>query len=683
MPFLQKFPIQKLLFGLFIAFLFGLLGWISFNANNDGDVFWHLAMGRDFIEKGLSPFKDHYSFTYPGVEIKLTPVPYQILLWGFHQTFGEFLGPKLLTMVFCLLAFSILLGFAYKLKTPWYVSAPTLLFMVSGLAQRSLIRPETTAFSLILIFIFLFLRARANFSLKNVALLNLLLLIWTNVHITSMFGFIVIEALYFEKIIGALNKKDYQSIFRLTVLSGLGFLVGFCNPSLTHPIVFALKTDPNWKYLITEHFETSFFAQTMWQLLFWLVSAFFFIWCLFKKKFSFALIILVLGYQSWKVNKILPYFVTAELPLLLVSSSEFLSSLRTIIIENRVRKRLTVSFLAVSGFAFSFIFMAFVYYGFSVTNTARLYNYTFAPVKITDWLEKNRFNGRIFAAHELAPYLFYKLPGKIKVYIDGRTNILYPIKHMAGYFDLLTSIDPFVLEMDRYDIQDLVFPIDDQRGKHLLLSGLFNFAFTDATHAHFIRKTGQFPVSSMLFGRAECWDQSLTADLRNELDYAEKALPSDSQLLQFIRFAYGFGSATDQKQFLENPSCSNFYYNSVLRLGLYLSLKNGFYDTALKYFDSIRVPSNKDRLYAIKVLIDKGKTVEAENQIIFLLKEEKSLFDADVLLTLVKELKIKHRSEKITDEAIQELKNKAELYRSALPKISSKLKDFCKKKGAL
>jgi hypothetical protein len=53
------------------------------------DTFWHLQMGKDLLESGLSPWVDHYSFSYPGKEIYVVPVLFRLLLHQFVALFGE------------------------------------------------------------------------------------------------------------------------------------------------------------------------------------------------------------------------------------------------------------------------------------------------------------------------------------------------------------------------------------------------------------------------------------------------------------------------------------------------------------------------------------------------------------------------------------------------------------------
>ena len=38
------------------------------------DVYWHLRMGVDWVTLGLSPWIDHYSYTFSGEEIRNPPV---------------------------------------------------------------------------------------------------------------------------------------------------------------------------------------------------------------------------------------------------------------------------------------------------------------------------------------------------------------------------------------------------------------------------------------------------------------------------------------------------------------------------------------------------------------------------------------------------------------------------------
>ena len=56
------------------------------------DHFWHLATARDFVKQGLSPFVDHFSYTYSGEPISISVLPYQLGIYAFTEMFGVLRG---------------------------------------------------------------------------------------------------------------------------------------------------------------------------------------------------------------------------------------------------------------------------------------------------------------------------------------------------------------------------------------------------------------------------------------------------------------------------------------------------------------------------------------------------------------------------------------------------------------
>ena len=82
------------------------------------DTFWHLQMGKDWLENGLSPWIDHYSFTFHGKEISNIPYIFQVLLGWFVTQFGLELGFEVFKIFGFLLAFTLVLLFLRKLNSP-------------------------------------------------------------------------------------------------------------------------------------------------------------------------------------------------------------------------------------------------------------------------------------------------------------------------------------------------------------------------------------------------------------------------------------------------------------------------------------------------------------------------------------------------------------------------------------
>ena len=58
---------------LFLLIIVFILAVSSLRDSYSFDAFWHLKMGQDWVEKGLSPFQDHYSIVFFGADIKSIP----------------------------------------------------------------------------------------------------------------------------------------------------------------------------------------------------------------------------------------------------------------------------------------------------------------------------------------------------------------------------------------------------------------------------------------------------------------------------------------------------------------------------------------------------------------------------------------------------------------------------------
>ena len=125
-----------LLIILFFIFSFVVLVNSSLGPIVSNDGFWHLKMGLDLIEKGLSPFIDHYSFTHHGESISNVPVLFQVTLATFVSKFGLLEGYQY-TRIFAasLLLLSLYYYFRF-IKSPWYIIAIVLPFLLMFIQIR-------------------------------------------------------------------------------------------------------------------------------------------------------------------------------------------------------------------------------------------------------------------------------------------------------------------------------------------------------------------------------------------------------------------------------------------------------------------------------------------------------------------------------------------------------------------
>jgi len=88
-------------------------------------------MGKDLIENGLSPWVDHYSFSFPDKEISAIPVMFQVVLSQLVSFFGESKGFYLLKLLYVTLLMSALFVYFRMIKANWLVLLILLPILVS------------------------------------------------------------------------------------------------------------------------------------------------------------------------------------------------------------------------------------------------------------------------------------------------------------------------------------------------------------------------------------------------------------------------------------------------------------------------------------------------------------------------------------------------------------------------
>ena len=170
------------------------------------DAFWHLQMGKDWIENGLSPWADHYSFTFRGSEISAPPVAFQALLYGLVDAFGEYGGFFVYKLGAFLLALAMMMLWLRRIRAPtlaWCLVLPLLTFL---LQLRVIARPELISYSLAILAMVLYQRARTELSFRAMAPIALLLLAWTNYH-SSFIAYVVFFGLFVDIAIRLIREK--------------------------------------------------------------------------------------------------------------------------------------------------------------------------------------------------------------------------------------------------------------------------------------------------------------------------------------------------------------------------------------------------------------------------------------------------------------------------------------------
>ncbi len=314
------------------------------------DTFWHLQMGKDLMEGGLSPWVDHYSFSYPGKEISAIPVFFQILVYQFVSIFGEDEGFYFIKLFYITLLMSALFIYFRKIKANAFIIILLLPIIASAINLRLILRPEIFSNVLIVICLLLYLRAQKTFATKEMVFISLLLLFWVNYH-APIIGYIIIFGLFLDKFINKLVHKDESFSWRQWVFwGGVIFSIGFININAQYLVGqhFVLDTinvmsDDFGKY--TQEYKQAYllYSTDMMVHVSWALSIYVAIWSLIKKQYGFVFITILLTYFSWSLSRLVTVVMLVNMCVLALYFSQVTFSKHLVDIRSSVRKSLSMA----------------------------------------------------------------------------------------------------------------------------------------------------------------------------------------------------------------------------------------------------------------------------------------------------------------------------------------------------
>jgi len=253
---------RKLFIGGIIIICLAMLVVTVRRNNVSFDSFWHLKMGLDWLENNLSLWHDHFSFTFNGEEISGTPYIFQVLLGLLVTQFGLYPGFEVFKLFGFLLAFSLVILFLRKLRSPVIVYLLVLPLIVVLLQLRSIVRPELISYSFSIIAIIIYYRANNKISTAGMLPIVALMLVWSNYH-TSIFGYIIFFGFFIDLALEQIRLRVSITHWVKWLLWGLAVVaVGFLKPGFGHPVIGALTFAPEWKSLILEY-KSSLFYQNI------------------------------------------------------------------------------------------------------------------------------------------------------------------------------------------------------------------------------------------------------------------------------------------------------------------------------------------------------------------------------------------------------------------------------------
>lgn len=614
---MDKEGLNKLYILLIFSLCFLCLALIATRPLSSFDGYWHLQMGKDLLENGLSPWIDHYSFSYASKEISDVPVLFQILLHIFVSTFGESNGFYFVKIFYVTLLMLTLYAYFRYIKAHWVVVFLLLSIITYYIHMRLMIRPEIFSNILVVLSLVLYLRAKKSFVTKEIVWICLLLLFWVNYH-SPIMGYVIFFGLFLDKAIDKYFYKDKSFTWAQWLSWGMAiFLVGFINHSGEHFFILFLFSSGFDFGVYTREYMASYpvFSKNMLVHAVWLISTYIVIWSLIKKQYGFAFIVALLTYFSWTTVRLVSVAMLINLCILAVYLNEYIYTRSTLTIRKSIKNFLAAVVVGVSVLAYILLFKeSFVTTTTSFSEKERLHKERY-PVEVVDYLNRYQEEGNVLNLMELGGFLINKLSPGFKVFIDGRTNILYPFDFFKYNLYLLDNTDELNKAVKTYDVKYALYKNEPAVLASLQKNETLKLNFSDGNFLLFSEKNKHaFPRSSMLMMFPSCWSGEWALDIEKEIELSEELFAERNYELKYVlQFMKDYLSHDDKKKFFNDLQLEDISSDGVRRVALYLALDAGSKEVADEIFKSFRSLTEYDYLVHAYNLALKNEYTKAED----------------------------------------------------------------------
>lgn len=597
----------------------------------DFDSWWHLQMGKDLIEQGLSPYKDHYSYTYEGERISTPPVPFQVGFYVLNRWLGERGGQ----VAYKALAFVLLIGlFAWwlaRLDSPLSIRFLVLASLLPALQQRVMVRPELLGYSLLLISVVLYARARERLDTSSMWPILFLMLCWVNYH-GAILGYVVFAGLFVDIAFRLISEKaKTRDWFAWLVWGLLLLLIGFMNPQGFHPIFEQLSFAPEWKTLINEYRVPSDQLTRLTTYIWLPIALLTLLMALIQKRWGYVLTLSVFLYSAITMVRML----TPALILFLAVFAELSSNRETLRWFKSLQRSfqnvvLTVSVLAA---ATMLIYSVLLARGFLWENVKKVGVY---PEAALDYMAEKGISGNIFNSYGIGGLILHRLSPSVRVYIDGRTNILYPLEHMLRYESARRETSAFEEEVQKYGINYALL-VRSAGTDRLMASAGFSLEFADAYYGLYKKGEARFALIGELSRSSYCIDIIEEPGFIEEVAESLTVLPEYSYVRSLAALGYNYLHAQDRRAYLASINRQRLVTDQSRRLYAAMTLRHELHDAGLAALNELVKTEPRDLMASQIHHIGAGRIREGAESLSRHLKslsEWRDVYDRDLALLL-------------------------------------------------
>ena len=216
-------------------------------------------------------------------------------------------------------------------------------------------------------------------------------------------------------------------------------------------------------------------------------------------------------------------------------------------------------------------------------------------------------------------FLVYSLPRNQKVYIDGRTAVLYTADHMRRWGDAKRDSAVLREEINRYEITDVLLENVASNQALAMETGLLGLEFAEPTQLLYSTSSANLAATGLIYYQPACWNESMAGQLEREAAIIQAPGFNNQQLRVLAGFHTAFANSNDRGDFLQNFLAEAqqavdepVAQNSKLRFAGFRALELGLYKEAVELFALISILQPKDAYALALGLLRSGDRAQAE-----------------------------------------------------------------------
>ncbi|MCB9026081.1 MAG: hypothetical protein H6625_07180 [Bdellovibrionaceae bacterium] len=544
--FLNK--IKLLLIIVFIFLVLYKIKEVTYGPFTSLDLFWHLRLGMDFLEKAWFPSVDHYSVFNDGKPyLWQTPWLFQILVASVYKIKNQLETLKVLKFFVFNIPFVTYLYFLVKKKISILGFILVSIFTFLAIINRSLLRPDTLVYVLSILNVYIYFKMRKNLNRAQYIQVFLIQLFWSFYHSSAVIGlsFVMLSQVFILFNYFWQRKKPVNiPLPEVLIWNLLILLTGFANYTFKHWFLAAspwgewVGRSDEFKSLL----QGQFFIEHYALILLFLISTMYF----YTKK-SYDLIFLFLFFIAiWILHeRMTPHVLIIGSCLLAFELAKY---------HSMNLQKWSALFLMVGISILFFI---------NPLRNIKLPSFEFRyPKAVMDYIEKKNLKGPILTEYGFASYILFRRGDKNKVFMDGRAGQLYSTEQYLNFYkwinqpkafqDLVTKINvPFILVSENFRPDRLFDTITSSSSYYLEMEkdGFYIFS-----------KDSELEESSKLFSTdLSIYNKINLEKVSNEYNILKSNSSKNSNLLEMIKFYLEFASSNNEQKMvlLSDPSWQN------------------------------------------------------------------------------------------------------------------------------